>query len=566
MFIKSNSGEIFHILKCESSGCWVISFDGGKEPAFFSEEEIDNCERIPSPKEYVDNMKRKRSEAEQKKLDAIKMLTLNQDCVSNPELRTEVIKAIAKEHDIGEKTVRRVYYDYLSRGEVIKRKPRDMVRRKDFEDAIKKYYYSSKHYSLKTTYELFILENYSDNGKLLEDHPTYNSFRAYYYRYIKDLKQKSISRDGLTHYKRNVRPIYGSAMAYRDKIGSYQIDATQADIYLVSSIDRTKVIGRPNLYLAVDVATQLITGFYAGFEADETALMSCIYNAASNKVEYCKRIGIEIIEKDWPSSGLMSEIITDKGSEMQGGRVSELCIRYGITIQNIGPFRPEQKPLVERAMEHVQNAYRSTLTGKGVVQKDSVERWAKDYREEAVLTLDEYRKIIAITVITLNKGRVLENIGHLSVDAPRTPSTLWQWFKDNGKSSILDVDEKEIYVLSLPRKEIKVSRKGLVINGIRYLTDENNALEIGKKVEVAYDINDTSRVFALLPDGTIISCYLARSESELQEYSYKEAAEMKELIRKKLKEARENELSCNVELHSSLNEIIKNADKECGHI
>ena len=53
------------------------------------------------------------------------------------------------------------------------------------------------------------------------------------------------------------------------------MDATQADIYLVSRLDRSEVLGRPYIYLAVDTATQLIAGVYVGMDAGEQAYIVC---------------------------------------------------------------------------------------------------------------------------------------------------------------------------------------------------------------------------------------------------------------------------------------------------
>ena len=50
--------------------------------------------------------------------------------------------------------------------------------------------------------------------------------------------------------------------------------------FLVSRLDRSSVIGRPNIYLAVDTATQLIAGIYVGMEAGEGAVMACLANEA----------------------------------------------------------------------------------------------------------------------------------------------------------------------------------------------------------------------------------------------------------------------------------------------
>ena len=185
------------------------------------------------------------------------------------------------------------------------------------------------------------------------------------------------------------------------------MDATQADIYLVSRHDRSKVIGRPYIYLAVDTATQLITGIYVGLECDESAVMLCLANAAQNKVEYCREYGIEIDSSQWPSRGLPHEIITDKGSEFFGSRMQELCQKYGVEIQSLPPFRPDGKGLVEKSFDLIQQRYKPLLRGKGVIEPDAQERWSVDYRSQSVLTLDEFTKIVIHCVLYINSGRNL---------------------------------------------------------------------------------------------------------------------------------------------------------------
>lgn len=46
----------------------------------------------------------------------------------------------------------------------------------------------------------------------------------------------------------------------------FQIDATIADVYLVSQFDRRRIVGRPVIYFIIDVFSRLITGVYVGFE------------------------------------------------------------------------------------------------------------------------------------------------------------------------------------------------------------------------------------------------------------------------------------------------------------
>lgn len=200
--------------------------------------------------------------------------------------------------------------------------------------AIRRYYYGSKRLSLRAAYEMMMLEDYvGHNGEFDSDAPTWSQFRHYYYDkgYHKN-PQKVIAREGLTKYQRDHRPAWGSSAGWRPQPGSYQMDATQADIYLVSRKDRSIVVGRPYIYMAVDTATHLIAGVYVGFDCDETAVMACIAQATMDKVEYCARYGIEITPEQWPSVGMPTEIITDQGREFLGPRMSELCRRYGLEV------------------------------------------------------------------------------------------------------------------------------------------------------------------------------------------------------------------------------------------
>ncbi len=135
----------------------------------------------------------------------------------------------------------------------------ETLEQKNFSWAIEEFYFSAKKMSLRNAYDLMLLSRYTDqDGRLVEGAPSWYSFRHYFYG--KNYHRKSrntIARNGLSDYQRNKRPLFGSACEWKNRIGAYQMDATQADIYLVSRLDRKAVIGRPNIYLAVDTATQL---------------------------------------------------------------------------------------------------------------------------------------------------------------------------------------------------------------------------------------------------------------------------------------------------------------------
>ena len=561
MFVRI-SGARFRVLQQDAGGAWVIAYDEYQMPVYINRDELERAERIAAPEEYVRNRERPMSAAQQQRYDLLRPALEDDRCITDEAHRTEVFAAIARENNTTARRLRRLYHAYLARGSLTRSKPRESVRKPDYEAAIRKYYFSAKRNSLRTAYELYILENYTNKGVLADEIPSWSSFRLYYFRHFRGDPQREIAREGLTAYQRNNRPLYGSAMQYRESVGCYQVDETQGDIYLVSKWDRSKVIGRPNVYLAIDTASGLIAGVYVGLDAGETALMACIANAAGDKATYCAAYGIDLSPDDWPSRGLPSEIISDRGGEFVGDRINELCICYGIDRQALPPFRAEEKPLVERAMDLIQDSYKSMLRGRGVIGDDVGERWATDYRQQAILTLDEYTAIVIHTIIALNKGRVLTDIGHLPVDAPNTPAQLWKWLVDRGKSTLLDVDAGELYRRALPRASGKLTRKGIVWNGLRYLPERGAELTMGEKIEYAYDAQDTSHIYVVGKDKRLIPCTLAPSSARYDGYDMADVAVMRREELEREKAARQTELEARVAMRSEIERIIRLAEEQ----
>lgn len=305
MFVELPSGERFHVLLRDEDGAWVISYDECQLPVFMDRAAFGQTKRIATPEEYLECFQEKRTAAAQKRYELIYTALREKRCITDDRYRSALFKKIAEGSGTTVSRVRKLYCNYLATGSLMRKKPRERTVREDYDAAIRKYYFSAKRNSLRTTYELMILERYTNTaGALQEDIPTWDSFKHYYDRYWSKSPQKKIARDGLSNYQRNERMLYGSAMGYRDCVGSYQIDETMGDVFLVSRFDRSKVIGRPYLYLAVDTCTQLITGVHVGLEAGENAMLSCIANAVSDKVSYCASLGITISREDWPCAGM----------------------------------------------------------------------------------------------------------------------------------------------------------------------------------------------------------------------------------------------------------------------
>lgn len=534
---------VFRVLIETPAGCWLIDCNGPSPPFF--EVSLDKYERVPTPESWMSAQAI--TPAQEVRLGMIQAMLNCDDCISDKSLRYRMAADVAQQHQTTTRRILRLYYRYLATGQLTQKRTQQTSKSNQMiERAIRRYYFGAKRLSLRSAYEMMLLEDYvGQDGELDSDAPTWSQFRHYYYghRLHKD-PQKIIAREGLTKYQRDHRPAWGSSAGWRPQPGSYQMDATQADIYLVSRQDRSIVIGRPYIYLAVDTATHLIAGVYVGFDCDETAVMSCIEQAAMDKVGYCARYGIEITPEQWPSVGMPTEIITDKGREFFGPRMGELCRRYGLEVLTLPPFRPDQKGCVEKSIDLLQQRYKPLLRGRGVIEDDAQERWATDYRTQAVLDLDDFTRIVIHSILYLNSGRLLDG---------KTPAERWLELSPR----LMAVEPRELRIQTLPRDTAKLTRKGLRINRMWYAPDDADGLTIGDSYTIAYDPADLRRIHIILAER-ICPCHAVEIG---QPVSVCEVNAVHEASKRNRGAARAKETTSSIAATKAIRAIIEHADE-----
>ena len=221
-----------------------------------------------------------------------------------------------------------------------------------------------------------------DEGKLVEEYPTYNQFR-YFYRSYNKKQTELISREGLSCYQRDHRPLVGNGVQdFAKGVGLGMLDATICDIYLVN--ESGGVVGRPILTACVDAFSGLCCGYSLAWEGGMYSLRDLMLNIVSDKVEHCKKYGIDIRSEEWPCRELPQRIMTDKGSEYESYHFEQLS-ELGVNITNLPPYRPELKGPVEKFFDCVQGYYKPYLKGKGVIKPDYQERGVRDYRSEVCI-------------------------------------------------------------------------------------------------------------------------------------------------------------------------------------
>src|SRR5699024_1750890 len=179
--------------------------------------------------------------------------------------------------------------------------------KKQFAFVIKKYYRKKERISLADTYDYLLREFYSDQyyeNSIVKYKvwnvsriPTYNQF-YYWFKKYEDPQLDITLRISEKEFNLKHRPILSNSTLETDGPGTrFQIDATIGDIYLVSSFDRSLVIGRPVIYGIIDVYSRMVTGIYVGLEGPSwIGAMMALDNMMTDKVEYCQQFNINIDE------------------------------------------------------------------------------------------------------------------------------------------------------------------------------------------------------------------------------------------------------------------------------
>jgi hypothetical protein len=146
------------------------------------------------------------------------------------------------------------------------------------------------------------------------ERPTYRQFR-YWYRKERKPRRSQIARDGETRHNLSGRAKLGDSTQMAFGPGSiFQVDATIGDAYLISSLDRNWIIGRPVIYFVIDVFSRLIVGLSVSLEGPSwLGAMLALENTATNKLAFCAEYGIPIEESDWPASHLPEALMADRG-------------------------------------------------------------------------------------------------------------------------------------------------------------------------------------------------------------------------------------------------------------
>ncbi|MBG1266645.1 DDE-type integrase/transposase/recombinase [Nostoc sp. WHI] len=401
--------------------------------------------------------------------------------------------------------------------------------RKIFRIAISKFYNNKKENYLTTAYDLMVKKyykegiRYDENGVIkpiltpAEEIPTITQFRYWYKSEQDDVTKTLISRIGAKKFALENRAILGTSKMETIGPGSrYQIDATVGDVYLLSKYNRNWIIGRPVIYIIIDVFSRMITGFYVGLEGPSwIGAMMALANVAVNKVMFCQEYNINITEEEWCCNQMPDAILGDRG-ELAGMAVEQLIPNLHVRIENTASYRADWKGLVERHFRTIHEHVKPFLPG--YVDTDFRQRGARDYRLDAKFDIDQFTEIIILLIIWHNNNRLNKyerDEAMIADDVPPIPRELWKWGIANRSGRLRTFPEDIVKLNLMPTEKATITPKGIKLRGkdMYYICDRaekekwfekarsNMLSKSEKSLIVSYDIRNPNFIYLPSEDG-----------------------------------------------------------------
>ncbi|MBD8069754.1 Mu transposase C-terminal domain-containing protein [Bacillus sp. PS06] len=623
---KQNENQIQRIVWIDNEHdlCYLVNID---PPSFPYSEEIHNIELSIESDEIVKvdhdpwaihvdegNLSETEIEKRERAWKVINQIYLIPN-IFIPKRRAGLIKTASKEFGITSKTVRHYLKRFWSRGMVknallpdyyscgiqqtgervyskktgrpsvysssIKRESINDEWKKIIRISLEKYYFIRSKPSLKYAYQQMLKEYFSvkdekSNYKVLDVKKPIISYDQFYYWYRKLYKPEDAihKREGRREFLQNYRGITGSATEDSMGIGTYAIDGTVGDIYLVSSLDRNNVIGRPLIYLTVDIFSRCIVSVYAGIEnMSGNTLRIALANTFANKKDFCKRtLDMDIDENEWPIHYLPHTILADRGSELISNELTQVVEDLNIKIQNTGSYRPELKGTCEVFFSILQNHLSPFLPG--AVQKDYMKRGGQDYRKKAVLNLKEYTQVLVRTVLYYNNHNYLSDYpltqSMIEEKVPPIPIEIFNWGLRKGTGLLrtmpLDAIRSNIY----PKSQATVNPRGIHFCGLYYTCPKavkerwfsKARIQGNWKIDVHYDPQSMANIYIRIDRLKYEVCSLIEQYEMYHNAKLEEIVSFKENRRQQETDFEEGGMNGAIQLAQDIEEIVKQAKEE----
>lgn len=368
-----------------------------------------------------------------------------------------------------------------------------------------RYFYEGEHVEGEMRSHRKLKPEFEKTGSI-----TQTQFDKFFSRWVDGLGLRR-QRRGARIWDTTGRGLPGTVTAETRGPGSrYAIDATILDVYVRSRLNPNRIVGRAVLYVVIDVWSRMIVGIYVGIEnASWACAMMALANVVENKVEFCRRHGIEIQPHEWPDAGIGERILGD-GGEMTAEVADQLALHFNIKVETASAYRGDLKGLVENVFNVVPTSIGAYVPGW--IQPDYLQRGSKDYRLESALDIEDVTRMLLLAVIHRNNDVAVKKYdreaGMPVAELASFPVDLWSYGIANRTGRFVRWPAEFVRFRLMPEATATVDAHGLRYRGAWYLSDgilARSWLEKGRerpfKVRISFDPRYAGSVYLHL-EGT----------------------------------------------------------------
>lgn len=287
--------------------------------------------------------------------------------------------------------------------------------------------------------------------------------------------ERAIQKTTKRHFERNQRGLTGKNWEGVSGPGhTWAIDSTVGDVYLRSTVDRTWIVGRPVVYVIVDVWSTAIVGFYVCLTGPSWDMAKvALFCAATDPGLIAQLWGYQPVLLLDPAPTMPFSLLCDRGEYLsQAARVtgSKLlpCMSY------TPPYHGDFKGGVE--VVHRIEKDQQFFFIPGAIDARRAEYELRRFNpEESVMTVREYtcylQSIFTRYNFSANREHRLD--AHMKAQGvDPSPAGLWSWGHAMGIGVRRNVTQSNLITDLLPQSNGRITRNEVKWAGNEYSSKE----------------------------------------------------------------------------------------------
>lgn len=311
-----------------------------------------------------------------------------------------------------------------------------------------------------------------------DQRPTERQFDNYFDTHTTYQEREEI-KTSPAEFRNNERLLFGTGRFMSIHPGYIlESDALEMDLYLVSTLDESRIVGRAIIYMFVDVYSHCIVGASVGFENNSVmGLTNQFINLFTEPKKIVEGLGLKVDLDLFPSYFVPTVIRCDRGSDFKSDKFEEVCRQLGISRQLCTGATGSMKGLIEQSFRSFHNMFKAEFENKGYIQK----RYDSNHKSTAMYTIEEVKKLVTL-FIEYHNARYIQKFkltrDMIKNNVAKRPIDIWNYGveKEGGPCPVQEERLPQLLMSLLPEETATICREGVKYKNLYYTPYGDNDL------------------------------------------------------------------------------------------